>query len=163
MLAEYGECGVGAYCLGGCDPRYSFSLDSCTPEPICESKSFNGWDNLDLLAKEYDYLGNASAYDWVYSGTLLTDDGNLVLTMPNNSGGALVAYNHYIWYGKVSGTFKTSRDAGVITAFILLSDVKDEIDYEFVGANLTTAQTNYYYQGILDCKFILTIRTLPGK
>ncbi|OKL56553.1 putative glycosidase crf2 [Talaromyces atroroseus] len=148
--SQYGECGVGAYCLGGCDPRYSFSLDSCTPEPICESKSFDSWDNLDSLAKNYDYLGNASDYDWVYSGTLLTDNGDLVLTMPNNSGGALVSYNHYIWYGKVSGTFKTSRDAGVITAFILLSDVKDEIDYEFVGANLTTAQTNYYFQGILD-------------
>ena len=104
------------------------------------------------MSKEWDYLGNASQYDWVYSGTLLTEDGNLVLTMPNNSGGSLVSYNHYIWYGKVSGTFKTSRDDGVITAFILLSDVKDEIDYEFVGANLTTAQTNYYFQGILDCK-----------
>ncbi|KAI7968267.1 hypothetical protein EIK77_010437 [Talaromyces pinophilus] len=70
--------------------------------------------------------------------------------MGNGSVGTLVSYNHYIWYGKVSGTFKTSRDAGVITAFILLSDAKDEIDYEFIGANLTTAQTNYYFQGILD-------------
>lgn len=72
--------------------------------------------------------------------------------MGNGSVGTLVSYNHYIWYGKVSGTFKTSRDAGVITAFILLSDVKDEIDYEFIGADLKTAQTNYYFQGILDCK-----------
>lgn len=47
---------------------------------------------------------------------------------------------------------KTSRGAGVITAFIYLSDVKDEIDYEWVGADLQTAQTNYYFQGILDCK-----------
>jgi beta-glucanase (GH16 family) len=29
-----------------------------------------------------------------------------------------------------------------------LSDVKDEIDYEFVGADLTTAQTNIYWQAL---------------
>jgi beta-glucanase (GH16 family) len=41
---------------------------------------------------------------------------------------------------------------GVVTAFILLSDVKDEIDYEFVGADLESAQSNYYFQGIPDCE-----------
>lgn len=105
------------------------------------------------MASIDDYLGNTTEYDWVYSGKLLTKDDNLILTMPNNSGGSLVAYNNYIWYGKVSGTFKTSRDAGVVTAQILLSDVQDEIDYEFIGSNLTNAETNFYFQGILDCKF----------
>jgi beta-glucanase (GH16 family) len=152
-MTEYGECGTGAYCLGGCDPGSSFSLDSCTPEPICQSKTFSTWDSLDDLVSNEKYLGNATEYDWVYSGTPLVHNGELILAMGNGSVGTLVSYNHYIWYGKVSGTFKTSRDAGVITAFILLSDSKDEIDYEFIGANLTTAQTNYYFQGILDCKF----------
>jgi len=53
-----------------------------------------------------------------------------------------------MWYGNVKATFKTSRGQGVVTAFILLSDVKDEIDYEFVGADLESAQSNYYFQGI---------------
>lgn len=148
--SQYGECGTGAYCLGGCDPGNSFSLDSCTPEPICKSNTFNSWDSLDDLASNEKYLGNATEYDWVYSGQPIVHNGELILTMGNGSVGTLVSYNHYIWYGKVSGTFKTSRDAGVVTAFILLSDAKDEIDYEFIGANLTTAQTNYYFQGILD-------------
>lgn len=47
---------------------------------------------------------------------------------------------------------KSSRGAGVVAAFILLSDVKDEIDFEFVGADLQTAQSNYYFQGITNCK-----------
>jgi len=55
-----------------------------------------------------------------------------------------------MWYGNVQAKFKTSRGAGVVTAFILLSDVKDEIDYEFVGADLEVAQSNYYFQGIPD-------------
>ncbi|RAO71327.1 uncharacterized protein BHQ10_007339 [Talaromyces amestolkiae] len=148
--SQYGECGTGAYCLGGCDPGNSFSLDSCTPEPVCQSKTFSSWDNTDNLVSNEKYLGNATEYDWVYSGDPIVHNGDLILTMGNGSVGTLVSYNHYIWYGKVSGTFKTSRDAGVVTAFILLSDAKDEIDYEFIGANLTTAQTNYYFQGILD-------------
>jgi len=55
-----------------------------------------------------------------------------------------------MWYGNVQAKFKTSRGQGVVTAFILLSDVKDEIDYEFVGADLGVAQSNYYFQGIPD-------------
>jgi hypothetical protein len=38
----------------------------------------------------------------------------------------------------------------VVTAFILLSDVKDEIDYEFVGVDLNHAQSNFYFQGITN-------------
>jgi beta-glucanase (GH16 family) len=52
----------------------------------------------------------------------------------------------------VTARFKTSRGQGVVTAFILFSDVKDEIDYEFVGSDLDTAQSNYYHQGITNCK-----------
>lgn len=89
----------------------------------------------------------------MYSGKPKTKDGNLVLTMEKNSVGTLLANNHYIWYGKVSGKVKSSRGRGVVTAFILMSDVKDEIDYEFLGYDLDHAQTNYYFQGIPDCKF----------
>ena len=54
-------------------------------------------------------------------------------------------------YGTVKlATLKTSHDGGVVTAFILFSDVQDEIDYEFVGYNLTNPQSNYYSQGILN-------------
>ena len=30
-----------------------------------------------------------------------------------------------------------------------MSDIKDEIDWEFPGANTTSAQTNYFWQGII--------------
>ncbi|KAJ5988765.1 glycosidase crf2 [Penicillium waksmanii] len=147
--SQYGECGTGAYCLGGCDPQASFSVGSCAPMPVCESKSYK-WDDLDDTILNTKYLGNATKSDWTYSGFPKIDDGNLVMTMPKNSVGTLFANNHYIWYGKISGKIKSSRGKGVVTAFILLSDVKDEIDYEWVGADLTDVQTNYYWQGVLD-------------
>ncbi|OJJ03580.1 hypothetical protein ASPVEDRAFT_134879 [Aspergillus versicolor CBS 583.65] len=145
----YGQCGTGAFCLGGCDPLFSYSLDSCAPMPVCQSKTYK-WENLDNAATNSKYLGNASASDWVYSGEPKFDDGNLVLTMPKESVGSLFANNHYVWYGKIGANIKSSRGEGVVTAFILLSDTKDEIDYEWVGSELSEVQTNWYFQGILD-------------
>ena len=129
----------------------SFSLDSCVPEPVCESKTYK-WDDIDTIAPNTKYLGDASKSDWVSSGKPLNQDGNLILTMDTGKAGTLVAHNHLMWYGKVSAKLKTSRGKGVVTAFILMSDVKDEIDFEFIGADLETAQTNYYHLGKLDCE-----------
>lgn len=82
------------------------------------------------------------------SGQPVSYQNDVLLTMAPDSVGTLLASTTYMWYGNVQATFKTSRGAGVVTAFILLSDVKDEIDYEFVGVDLEDAQTNYYFQGI---------------
>lgn len=78
-------------------------------------------------------------------------EDSVLLTMAPDTVGTLLASSHYMWYGKVSATLRTSRGRGVVTAFILLSDVKDEIDYEFVGSDLTQAQSNFYFQGITNC------------
>ncbi|KAL1887826.1 putative glycosidase CRH2 [Ceratocystis pirilliformis] len=147
--SQYGACGTGAFCLGGCDPRMSFSLDSCVPGPVCESKTYK-WDDPDRIVSTSKYLGDPSKADWVYQGNPMEHNGNILLTMPKNSVGTVMATSAYMWYGNVKAKFKTSRGAGVVTAFILMSDVKDEIDYEFIGVDLSTAQTNYYFQGIPD-------------
>ena len=44
---------------------------------------------------------------------------------------------------------KTGRWAGVVTAFITMSDIKDEIDWEFPGAQTTQGQSNYFWQGVI--------------
>jgi len=151
--AVYGQCGVGAYCLGGCDPRMSFSLDSCVPAPVCQDRIML-MNSLDRIADISEYLGDASKTDWVSQGEPVINNGNLLLTMPKDSVGTVLSSTVYMWYGTVKARIKTSRSAGVVTAFILFSDVKDEIDYEWVGTQLETSQTNYYFQGIPDCEFI---------
>lgn len=99
------------------------------------------------------YLGDASTTNWVMSGQAVPYDNNILLTMAPGTVGTLLASTVYMWYGNVKATFKTSRGQGVVTAFILLSDVKDEIDYEFVGADLQSAQSNYYFEGIPNCGY----------
>lgn len=127
----------------------SFSLDACVPEPVCATKTMK-MDNTDGIVDVSKYLGDPTKADWVAQGTPLSHNGNVLLTMPPNSAGTVLASTIYMWYGNVKASIKTSRDAGVVTAFILLSDVKDEIDFEWVGTELDIAQTNYYFQGIPD-------------
>lgn len=154
LRTEYGQCGVGAYCLGGCDPRMSFSIDSCAPAPVCKDKVYK-MDSLDRYQDITEYLGDSSKADWVGQGEPLVYKGNVLLTMPPKSSGTVLATTTYMWYGNVKAKLKTSRGRGVVTAFILYSDVKDEIDYEWVGADLETSQTNYYFQGVTNCEHIL--------
>lgn len=135
--------------MGGCDPQSSFSLQSCVPAPVCKSGTYN-FDSLDRITAKSKYLGDSSKTDWVMDGQAVAYDGNVLLTMAPDTVGTLLASSTYMWYGNVKAKFKTSRGKGVVTAFILLSDVKDEIDYEFVGTSLQDAQTNYYFQGITN-------------
>ena len=129
----------------------SHKLSSCVPAPVCRSQDYD-FTSLDRIIPNTKYLGDASKADWVSSGAPIIYNKNVLLTMPPDSVGTLLASSTYMWYGNVKATFKTSRGAGVVTAFILLADTKDEIDYEFVGVDLKTAQTNFYFQGITNCR-----------
>ncbi|KAL9124369.1 MAG: hypothetical protein Q9217_006294 [Psora testacea] len=133
---------------------FSNQLESCVPEPVCQSNKYT-MTSLDGITPNTKYLGDSSKSDWVSSGTPLqapTKD-SVILTLSEDgqsSSGTLLASTTYVWYGKVTARMKSSRGRGVVSAFILLSDNKDEIDFEFVGADLSSAQSNFYYQGITD-------------
>lgn len=128
------------------------------PAPICTDKSMKLTSTDDIMPNTR-YLGNSTGYDWVSSGTPApypqNDPNSILLTMPKDSVGTLLSSTSYVWYGKITATLKTSRTQGVVTAFILMSDVKDEVDWEFVGADLTQAQSNFYFHGIPICEFLL--------
>lgn len=149
----YGDCGVGAFCLGGCDPTMSNSLDSCVPAPVCQSATY-ALDSLDDVQSIDKYLGDASKINWQSQGdpTIYTDPKtgkkSTLLTMAQGTSGTLLASTHYVWYGKICSKISTAQGKGVVTAFILMSDVKDEIDFEWIGSDVNDVQSNYYSQGV---------------
>jgi uncharacterized membrane protein YgcG len=97
------------------------------------------------------YLGDSSKANWVASGNPLAyNNQGILLTMPPDTVGTLLASTNYVWYGKICASLTTSQGAGVVTAFIMMSDVKDEIDFEFVGVDVDHAQSNYYSQGVTN-------------
>ncbi|KAH9860996.1 hypothetical protein IAQ61_010732, partial [Plenodomus lingam] len=146
----YGDCGVGAFCLGGCDPLMSHSFDSCVPGPVCKSGTYT-LDSLDDVQTIDKYLGDASKINWQSQGmpAIYTDPNgkkSTLLTMAQGTVGTLLASTHYVWYGKICSKLSTAQGKGVVTAFILMSDVKDEIDFEWVGVDTGHVQSNFYSQ-----------------
>ncbi|KAH7907951.1 glycoside hydrolase family 16 protein [Hygrophoropsis aurantiaca] len=152
--SEYGFCGTGYYCLGGCDPLGSNTLDSCQPNPLCESANYTLSDTSRILSNYTTFNGNASLYDWVVEeGSVMntTSGGEAAvgLILTESGGGTLVSSTRYVHYGTISARLKTGRWAGVVTAFITMSSIKDEIDWEFPGNATTQGQTNYFWQGFI--------------
>ncbi|KAJ4316664.1 putative glycosidase CRH2 [Neodidymelliopsis sp. IMI 364377] len=149
----YGDCGVGAFCLGGCDPLMSHSFDSCVPGPVCKSGTYS-LDSLDNVQSIDKYLGDSSKIDWQSQGmpAIYTDPSSgkksTLLTMAQGTVGTLLASTHYVWYGKICSKLSTAQGKGVVTAFILMSDVKDEIDFEWIGIDTGHVQSNFYSQGV---------------
>jgi hypothetical protein len=88
------------------------------PAPQCVNKTYT-FENISKSLADYNtYLGDSKAVDWTYSGYPLQYGQNLLLTMPANSAGTVIMSTSYIWYGQVSATIKTSRDQGVVTAYM---------------------------------------------
>jgi beta-glucanase (GH16 family) len=123
--------------------------------PVCQPFDQDSFSNLDGFVKQDEYLGDPKDGAWVYSGEPVTSNGELWLTMADGTVGTLIKSTTAMWYGTFEASIRTSPGAGVVTAFIALGDSKDEIDFEFVGSQHLSAQTNFYSQGVTNCKFWL--------
>ncbi|KAI0346405.1 concanavalin A-like lectin/glucanase [Trametopsis cervina] len=153
--SEFGFCGTGSFCLGGCNPLFSHSLDSCAPNPVCENS--HTFPDLSRIAmNSTNYNGNASSFDWVLDkGNILNTNasgGELGLLLTETNGGTRLSSTRYVHYGKITTRLKTGRWGGVVTAFITMSDIKDEIDWEFPGDNTFNGQSNLFWQGVVPDK-----------
>jgi hypothetical protein len=88
----------------------------------------------------------------------------MILTESN--GGTRLSSTRYLHFGTVTTrrmyvmplrfflkiillSVRTGRWDGVVTASITMSNIGDEIDWEFPGAQTTQAQTNYFWQGLI--------------
>jgi len=151
--SEFGFCGDDHFCLGGCNPLASRALDSCRPEPLCKDANYVFTDNSRILTNSTFFDGNATEYDWVVEhGNIMNTNssgGELVLILTEQNGGTRIASTRYVHYGTITAKLKTGRWNGVVTAFITMSDIKDEIDWEFPGAAITEGQTNFFWQGVV--------------
>jgi len=136
--------------LGGCNPLTSFKADSCKPLPICQNNSFSFGNVSRILTNPDEYDGDPAKYDWIMEkGNISTSNGDLALYLTETNGGTRISSTRYVHYGTISAKLKTGRWAGVVTAFITMSSIKDEIDWEFPGKTVTEAQTNYFWHGII--------------
>lgn len=81
----------------------------------------------------------------------MSNNGAELLLIKQSQGvatGTRISTTRFIQYGKISAKFRASHMPGSVTAFITMSDIKDEIDWEILGAYPQTAETNMFYKGI---------------
>lgn len=135
--------------MNTCDVRHSYNISSCQLAPVCLSQQYT-WFDPSVVIDQADYNSDPSQAGWITNGRIMFDDGAVMLAMPKDSGGSVMTSTRAVWYGKIRVMFKASHGQGVISAFLLMSGARDEIDFEFLGYSLKEAQTSYYYQGIPD-------------
>jgi len=122
--------------------------------PVCQNATHVFNDNSRIATNVSLYTGDASQYDWTLDeGNILNTAENgqneLVLTLTETNGGTRLSSTRYLHYGTITTSLKAGRWDGVVAAFITMSDIKDEIDWEFPGNETLQGQTNYFWQGFV--------------
>jgi beta-glucanase (GH16 family) len=91
-------------------------------------------------------------------------DKTLNLILSQDTGGTRISLADDVHYGTIESNMKISHGSNIVSAFILMADNGDEIDFEFVGKDQTVVQTNYFYKGIpiydKNAKFYDTFKDL---
>jgi len=120
---------------------------------MCASATYTFPTNDRILSNSTHYDGNSTKYDWVVDkGNIMNtgkNGGEVALLLTKDNGGTRISSTKYVHYGTITARMKTGRWNGVVTAFITMSDVKDEIDWEWPGAKTTEAQSNYFWMGVI--------------
>ncbi|KAJ2599341.1 putative glycosidase CRH2 [Coemansia sp. RSA 1721] len=155
-----GYCNANAmYCMPfNCEPGNSYSPSSCWDTAHCVNANVN-FGSSNAFAQIADYNGNPSSAAFISQfepSNAKQANNELEMTLVKQSDGkgfgATVINSRAFQYGTVSTVMRSGcTSGGVVSSFIIRNDkVGDEIDFEFVGADKATVQTNYYWHDELD-------------
>ncbi|GKT43455.1 putative extracellular serine carboxypeptidase [Colletotrichum spaethianum] len=138
---------ASAQTFSSCNPVKG---DSCPANPAFggdASYDFRNSKNIDDLESFFIVDGGVKYNPKVMSFS--ADTGAQMTIFEENNAPTLTSKN-YLFFGKVEVELQAAPGRGIVTSIVLQSDVLDEIDWEFVGADQTHVQTNFYALGIND-------------
>ncbi|KAI8326038.1 concanavalin A-like lectin/glucanase, partial [Martensiomyces pterosporus] len=155
-----GYCNANAmYCMPiNCEASNSYSPSSCWDTAHCVKNSVN-FQSGNSFAQIADYNGDPSTAAFVSQfepSNAKLNGGELQLNLVKKSDGtgfgATVINTRAFQYGTVTTVMRSGcNSGGVVSSFIIRNDaIGDEIDFEFVGADKSTVQSNYYWHNQLD-------------
>ena len=75
------------------------------------------------------------------------DSNGASFTVAQSGDSPTLTSRWYIMFGKVEAVIKAAPGAGIVSSCVLQSDVLDEIDWEWLGADPDSVQTNYFGKG----------------
>jgi beta-glucanase (GH16 family) len=80
-------------------------------------------------------------------GSPTYDSSGVKFTVAKSGDAPQLTSLFYIMFGRVEFTMKSAPGAGIVSSLVLQSDDLDEIDMEWLGADGTEVQTNYFGKG----------------
>ncbi|KAJ2822676.1 putative glycosidase CRH2, partial [Coemansia sp. 'formosensis'] len=170
-------CCVAGYCNSNaqycmpilCEAANSFSPSSCWNTAHCV-KSNVVFGSPNAFAQIADYAGNPANAAFVSqfepsNAKVANGELQVSLVKQNNGAGfgATVIGTRAFQYGTVTAVMRSGcTSGGVVSSFIIRNEkVGDEIDFEFVGADTATVQSNYYWHNQLDYTKMVKSPPLP--
>ncbi|KAI0911856.1 concanavalin A-like lectin/glucanase domain-containing protein [Ustulina deusta] len=81
-------------------------------------------------------------------GTPTYDSNGVSFTVAKSGDSPQLISLFYIMFGRVEITMKAAPGAGIVSSLVFESDCLDEIDNEWLGADDSEVQTNYFGKGI---------------
>ncbi|KAI5474918.1 Glycoside Hydrolase Family 16 protein, CBM8 containing [Pseudohyphozyma bogoriensis] len=128
--------------------------------PVCRSTNYTFTDTSRIETNATGWNGNATQFDWTLDAldnnkSSIVQNDELVLMLTEAGGGTRLSSTRTMLYGNITASIKSTGALGVVTAFITMSGVKDEIDWEWTGSDIDSepnqGQSDYFWNGKLTC------------
>ncbi|EEP76195.1 conserved hypothetical protein [Uncinocarpus reesii 1704] len=121
---------VAAQIFTECDP----TKKSCPPNPaLAGTASFD----MKSASDRFIIVGNSPTYG---------DDG-ASFTINKQGEAPTLQSKFYIMFGHLDVEIKAAPGQGIVSSVFMVSDSRDEIDWEWVGGNNGQVQTNFFGKG----------------
>ncbi|KAI9748486.1 MAG: hypothetical protein M4579_007208 [Chaenotheca gracillima] len=127
----FGTAVVNAQTSSTCNPLNS---GSCPPDPALGKSS------------TFDF-SKGSSDQFTAQGNPTYDSNGVSFTIAKSGDSPQITSKFYIMFGKVELSIKAAPGAGIVSSAVLQSDDLDEIDWEWLGADTTEVQSNYFGKG----------------
>lgn len=102
------------------------------------------------LGTEHEWWFNSTIDDKLWdmkTGTYDTTDEGATFSIAKEGESTLLVSNFYIFFGVVESHVKMAKGGGVVSSVVLQSDDLDEIDWEWIGNNVSEVQSNFFGKG----------------
>lgn len=142
---------IDSFAVGGWDTNIYYSI---TTDYTAQTST--DCDPLDKTCPSDTALGKSISVDFrngavnsfTTSGSTITyNSSGACLTVAKSGDAPTFSSLFYIMFGKVEFTVRPAPGAGIVSSLVLQSDDLDEIDMEWLGADDTEVQTNYFGKG----------------
>lgn len=116
-----------------------FVLPACPVNPAFGSDKVT----IDFTKGESDVFTSSTG------GTPVTYDpvNGAVFSIAKEGDSPTFTSTKYMFFGRVDVTMRVAPGAGIVSTFVLESDVLDEVDWEWLGGNSAVGQANYFSKG----------------